>query len=96
MYRFCVLNKGKSGITVLLNFTKVFSSLFDKTKLLAEIFSENSNFYDWGIYLPAFSSRTNLKLHNIPVTPKLFEKVITDLDSSKVFLRTVNLNFYTY
>ena len=38
----------------------------------------------WGYFLPTFSSRTNLKLHNIPVTPSLDKKVITNLDSSKV------------
>ena len=49
-----------------------------------------------------FTSRTNLKLHNISVTPKMFEKVIVSLDSSKasgpacvqwLFQRTVSLNF---
>ena len=30
-----------------------------------------------------FSSRTNLKLHNISVTPKMVKRVITNLDSSK-------------
>ena len=35
-------------------------------------------------FLYLFSpSRTNLKLHNISVTPKMVEKVITNLDSSK-------------
>ena len=36
-----------------------------------------------GISLPVFPSRTNLKLHNISVTPKMVKKVITNLDSSK-------------
>ena len=31
--------------------------------------------------LPIFPSRTNLKLHNNHLTPKLFKKVITNLDS---------------
>ena len=35
------------------------------------------------ISLHIFSSRTNLKLHNISVTPKMVKKVITNLDSSK-------------
>ena len=30
-----------------------------------------------------FPSRTNLKLHNISLTPKMVKKVITNLDSSK-------------
>ena len=36
-----------------------------------------------GISLPAFPSRTNLKLHNIFLTPKMVKKVITNLDLSK-------------
>ena len=39
---------------------------------------------DLGISLPVFPSRTNLKLHNISITPKRIKKVITNLDSSKV------------
>ena len=33
--------------------------------------------------LPVFPSRTNLKLHNISVTPKMVKKVIMNLDLSK-------------
>ena len=33
--------------------------------------------------VPVFPSRTNLKLYNIPITPKMVKKVITNLDSSK-------------
>ena len=47
-------------------------------------FSKPSSFDGSGISLPAFPSRTNLKLHNIYVTPKLVKKVITNLDLSKV------------
>ena len=32
--------------------------------------------------LPVFLSRTNLKLHNISVSPKMVKKVITNLDFS--------------
>ena len=35
--------------------------------------------------LPVLLSRNNLKLHNIPVTPKLVKRVITNLDSSSAF-----------
>ena len=35
------------------------------------------------ISLPVFPSRTNLRLHNISVTPKVVKKVITNLDLSK-------------
>ena len=52
-------------------------SASDKAKLLAKIFSMNSNLNDSHISLPA--SRTTLKLHNILVSPK----VITNLDLSK-------------
>ena len=58
-------------------------SASDKAKLFAKNFSKNSNLVDSGISLPAFPSRTNLNLHNIPITPKMVIKVITNLDSSK-------------
>ena len=78
-----VLSKGKSTIPPLFNDTEVFSSAADKAKSLAKNFSKNSNLNDSGISLPVFSSRTNLKLHNISVTPKMIKKLITNLDSSK-------------
>ena len=77
-----VLNKGKSAIPPLFNGPEVLSSASDKAKLFAENFSKNSNLGDSGISLPVFTSRTNLKLHNIYVTPKMVKKVITNLDSS--------------
>ena len=52
--------------------------------MLAKNFSKNSYLDDLEFSLPVFSSRTNLKLHNISVTPKMVKKVITNLDSSKV------------
>ena len=45
------------------------SSVSDKAKLFAENFPKNSNLDDSGISLHFFPSRTNLKLHNISVTP---------------------------
>ena len=81
-----VLNKGKSAIPPLFNGPEVLSSASDKSdkaKLFAKTFSKNSNLDDSGISLPVFPSRTNLKLHNISVTPKMVKKVITNLDSSK-------------
>ena len=48
-----------------------------------EIFSINSNLEGSGISLSVFSSRTNLKLHNISVTPKMVRKVVMNLDLSK-------------
>ena len=55
----------------------------DKAKLFAENFFKNSNLDDSGISLHVFLSRTNLKLHNISVTPKMVKKVIMNLDLSK-------------
>ena len=55
----------------------------DKAKLFAENISINSNLDNSGISLPIFPSRTNLKLHNISVTPKMVKKVIMNLDLSK-------------
>ena len=54
-----------------------------KEKLFAKNFSQNSNINDFGISLPVFLSRTNLKLRNIHVTPEMVKRVITSLDSSK-------------
>ena len=80
-----VLNTGfKSAIPPLFNGPEVLSSASDKAKLLAENFSKNSNLDDSGVSLPVFPSRTNLKLHNISVTSKMFKKVIKNLDLSKV------------
>ena len=63
-----------SGELLIVFSTKVLSSATDKAKLFADIFSLNSNLDDSGISLPAFSSRTNLKLHNTSVTPKMVRK----------------------
>ena len=78
-----VLNKGKSAIPPLFNGPEVLSSASDKAKLFAENFSLNSNLDDSGVSLPVFPSRTNLKLHNISITPKMVRKVVMNLDFSK-------------
>ena len=78
-----VLNKGKSAIPSLFNGPKVLSSASDKAKLFAKIFSNNSNLDDSGICLPDILYRTDLKSPNISVTPNMFKKVITNLDSPK-------------
>ena len=78
-----LLNKGKSAILPLFNGLEVLSSASDKLQLFARNFSENSNLDDSGISLPVFPSITNLKLHNISITPKMVEKVIMKLDLSK-------------
>ena len=67
----------------LFNRPEVLSSASDKAKLFVENFSLNSNLDDSGISLPVFPSRTNLKLHNISVTPTMIRKVVMNLDLSK-------------
>ena len=59
------------------------SSASDKVKLFGENFSENSNLDGSSISLPDFLSRTNSKLHNICVSPKMIKKVIMNFDLSK-------------
>ena len=78
-----VFNKGKSAVPPLFNGPEVLSSASDKAKLFAENFSLNSNLDDSGVSLPVVPSRTNLKLHNISVTPKMVRKVVMNLDLSK-------------
>ena len=75
--------QGKSAIPPLFYGSKVLSSVSDKAKLFPENFSKNSNLDDSGISVPVFPSRTNLKLHNSSVTPKIAKKVIMNLDLSK-------------
>ena len=78
-----MLNKGKSATPPLFNGPQVLSSTSDKLKLFAEKLCMNSNLDDSGISLPVFPSRTNLKLHNIYVTPKMVKEVIMNFDLSK-------------
>ena len=59
------------------------SSASYKAKLFAENIPKNSNLGDSGISLPVFPSRTNMKPHNISVTPKMVEKLIMNLDLSE-------------
>ena len=66
-----ILNKGKSAIPPLFNGLEVWSSASNEAKLFTKNFSGNSNLEDAGMSLPAFPSRTNLRPHNISVTPKL-------------------------
>ena len=78
-----VFSTGKSPIPPLFNGLEVLSSASDKAKLFAKNFSKNSNLDDSGISLPVFPSRTNLKLRNMSITPRMVKKVTTNLDSSK-------------
>ena len=54
-----------------------------KQKCLLKLFLKTLNL-DSGISLHVFPSKTNLKLHNVSVTPKIVKVVITNLGSSKV------------
>ena len=76
-------NRCKRVLEALFNGPEVLSSASDKAKLFAKNFPKNSNLDDCVISLPVFPSRTNLKLHNICITPKMVKKVIMNLDSSK-------------
>ena len=78
-----VLNKGKSAIPPLFNRPEGLSCASDKARSFAENFSKNSNLHDSGISLPVFPSRTNLRLYNISVSPKMVKKVIINLDLSE-------------
>ena len=51
---------------------------------LLKNFSNISSLDESGISFPVLTSRTNLKLHNISITTKLVNKVIMNLDLSKV------------
>ena len=62
---------------------ELLSPASDKAKLFAENFYKNFNLAGSGISLLVVPSRTNLKLHNISVTPKMIKKVIMNLDLSK-------------
>ena len=78
-----IVSQGKSGIPPLFNSPEVLSSASNKAKLFAKNFSKNSTLDDLCISLPVFPSRTNLKLNNISITPKMLEKVTMNFDSSK-------------
>ena len=75
--------KGKSAIPPLFNGLEVLSAASDKAKLSAENICRNCNLDGSFISLPVFPSRTNLKLHIIPVTPMMVKKLIMSLDLSK-------------
>ena len=75
--------KSKSATPPLFNDPEELPSVFDKAKLLPKNFSKNSNVHYSGISLPAFPFITDLKLHNISVTPNLVKKVITNLIHQK-------------
>ena len=78
-----VLNKGKSAIPPLFSNPEVLSSTSDKATWFGEYFYINYYLDDSCISSPVFPFRTNLKLHNNSITPKMVKKVIMNLDLSK-------------
>ena len=78
-----VLDKGKSAIPPLFNGPEVLSSGSDKAKLFAKTFLRTLILMTQVSLYLFFPSRTNLKLHNISVTPKMVKKVIMNLKMSK-------------
>ena len=48
--------------------------MYLKKKMFAKNFSKKCNVNDLGISLPFFSSRINMKLYNISVTPKWLKR----------------------
>ena len=62
------INKGKFALFRLINGPEMLPYTSDKAKLFAENFSKSPHLGDSGISLPSFTFRTNLKLHNSPVT----------------------------
>ena len=80
---FLIVFSTRVNLLYLLYSTARRASASDKAKLFAKNFSKNPNRDDRGTSLPAFTSRTNLKLYNIFVTPKMVKKVIMNLDLSK-------------
>lgn len=77
---FCLSQLNKSSMVLMYIF-------LDLIGQRSEIFSKNSYIGDSGDSLRAFPLRTNLKLHNIPLTEILVWKVIINLDSAKAFGR---------
>ena len=75
-----VLNKGKSAVPPLFNDLEVLSSASDKAKLLKTFLRTLILMTQVSLYL---LSRTNLKLHDNSVTPKMVRKVAVNLDLSK-------------
>ena len=71
-----VINPAERGADIV----EVFLSASAKAKLLAENFSKKTDLDDASTSLPAFPPGTTLKMHNIPATPMLVKKAITDFD----------------
>ena len=72
-----MFNKVKSATRLVFSGFEVLCSGSENAKLFPETFPENSNLDDLGISLLAFPCRTNLKMHNIHVTPEMIKNNIT-------------------
>ena len=81
----------ESVIPPLFNVPEVFLSASDKAKFLAKCFSRNPNLDDSSNFLPLFLSRTNLRLHNISVTPKIINTFALPMISGPNFIPAVFL-----
>ena len=77
------MNRGKPAIPPLFNGLEVLTSASEKAKLFVELFSKNSNLDDSGHELQSFNRRTVITLSNMVITPKMVERAISNLDSSK-------------
>ena len=76
----------KNDLTLLIKANSFWKTATEKAesisvldKVIVKLQEEKEN----GISLPVLPSRTNLKLHNISITPKMVEKVIRNPDLSK-------------
>ena len=78
-----VFNKGKSARSPLFNDPEELSSPSDKANRFLKTFLRTLILMTQVFRYLIFPSITNRKLHNISVTPKMFKKVTTNLDSSK-------------
>ena len=78
-----VLNKSKPTIPPLFNDRRCYLLHLTKQNCLLKTFLRTQILKTQVfIPLPSFPSRTNLKLHNITVTPEMVKEVIRNLDSS--------------
>ena len=69
-----VLNKGNSALPSLFSGPEVLPSASDEAKLFTKYFSKTLNLHDSSIPLPVSPFRTNLKLHDSSITPKMVKK----------------------
>ena len=67
---------------------------FDKVKLFSANFPIDSNLEDPRIFLPVIASRTKVKEHNVPATPKLiYQRLLTGFSMLFVFANANLMEF---